>query len=66
MTEVRVSFKVIEEYLKAPIRLIKVNGHLVWDVKMYFIRKPRWVLDGNKTPNPIGSTYAGVLSRDNI
>jgi hypothetical protein len=26
----------------------------------------RWVLDGHKTPNPIGSTYAGVTSRDSI
>ena len=66
MTKVRVSFKVIEKDLKAPTRWIKVNGHLVWDVKMDFIRKPRWVIDGQKTPNTIGSTYAGVLSRENI
>jgi hypothetical protein len=32
-----------------------VTGHLIWDVKMDFTRKARWVLDGNKTPNPIGS-----------
>jgi hypothetical protein len=43
-----------------------VTGHLVWDVKMDFTRKARWVLDGHKTPNPIGSTYAGVVSRDSI
>ena len=33
---------------------------------MDFTRKARWVLDGHKTPNPIGSTYAGVVSRDSI
>ena len=33
---------------------------------MDFTRKARWVLDGHKTPNPIGSTYAGVVSRDRI
>jgi hypothetical protein len=43
-----------------------VTGHLVWDVKMDFTRKARWVLDGHKTPTPIGSTYAGVVSRDSI
>ena len=38
---------------------------IVWDVKMDFTRKARWVLDGHKKTNPIGSTYAGVvLSRD--
>ena len=33
---------------------------------MDFTRKARWVLDGHKTPNPIGSTYAGVVSRESI
>ncbi len=44
----------------------KVTGHLVWDLKMDFTRKARWVLDGHKTPNPIGSTYAGVVSRESV
>jgi hypothetical protein len=60
MTEVGVVFEVLEEEMKAPIGWSKVTGHLVWDVKMDFTRKARWVLDGHKTPNPIGSTYAGV------
>jgi hypothetical protein len=33
-------------------------------VKMDFTIKARWVLDGHKTENPIGSTYAGVVSRE--
>ena len=66
MTEVGVVFEVLEEEMKAPIGWSKVTGHLVWDVKMDFTRKARWVLDGHKTPNLIGSTYAGVVSRDNI
>ena len=33
---------------------------------MDFTRKARWVLDGHKTPNPIGSTYAGVVSRESV
>jgi hypothetical protein len=60
MTKARVAFEVLEEEMKAPIGWSKVTGHLVWDVKMDFTRKARWVLDGHKTPNPIGSTYAGV------
>jgi hypothetical protein len=33
---------------------------------MDFTRKARWVLDGHKTENPIGSTYAGVVSRESV
>jgi Reverse transcriptase (RNA-dependent DNA polymerase) len=35
-------------------------------VKMSFERKGRWVLDGHKTPNVEGSTYAGVCSRESV
>ena len=44
----------------------KVTGHLIWDVKMDFIRKARWVLDSHKCPDPEGSMYAGVVSRKSI
>ena len=33
---------------------------------MDFTWKARWVLDGHKTPDPIGSTYAGMVSRESI
>ena len=66
MTEVGVAFEVLEENIKASVGWSKVTGHLVWNVKMDFTRKARWVLDGLKTPNPIGSTYAGVISRGSI
>ena len=33
---------------------------------MDFTRKAWWVLDGHKTPDPIASTYAGVVSRGSI
>ena len=28
--------------------------------------KAWWVLDGHKTPDPIGSTYAGMVSRESV
>ena len=31
-----------------------------------FHKEDRWVLDGHKTPDPIGSTYAGVVSRESV
>ena len=39
---------------------------MVFDVKMDFTGKDRWVLDGHKTSDPIGSTYAGVVSRESV
>ena len=33
---------------------------------MDFTCKARWVLDGHKTPDMEGSTYAGVVSRESI
>ena len=44
----------------------KVTGHLVWDLKMDFTRKARWVLVGHKPADPVGSTYAGVVSRKSV
>ena len=64
MTNVRIAFEVLEEGEKAPVAWRKVSGHLVFDVKMDFTGKARWVLDGHKTPKPTGSTYVGVVSRE--
>jgi hypothetical protein len=66
MTEIGVAFEVLAESQRAPPVWSKVTGHLIWDLKMDFRRKARWVLNGHKTPNPIGSTYAGVVSRDSV
>ena len=66
MTEVGIAFEVLEDGAKAPKGWSKVTGHLVWDVKMDFMRKARWVLDGHLTPNPIGLTYAGVVSCESV
>ena len=66
MYEVGVAFEVLDEGKTAPSGYSKVTGHLVFDVKMDFTRKARWVLDGHKTPDIAGSTYAGVVSRESV
>jgi hypothetical protein len=66
MTKVGVAFELLEENQHAPPGWKKVMGHLVWDLKMDFTRKARWVLDGHRTPDPVGSTYAGVVSRESV
>ena len=66
MTNVGIAFEVLPEGQKAPNGWHLVTGHLIWDLKMDFTRKARWVLDGHKTPDPVGSTYAGVVSRESV
>ena len=66
MYNVGVAFEILDEGAHAPHGWKQVTRHLVWDVKMDFTRKAMWVLDGHKTPDPIGSTYAGVVSRESV
>ena len=66
MYNVGVAFKVLDEGQKAPNGWKKVIGHLVWDVKMDFMRKARWVLDGHKMLDPVGSTFTRVVSRESM
>lgn len=66
MHNVGIAFEILEEGENVPVGWRPVTGHLVFDVKMTFERKARWVLDGHKTPTPSGSTYAGVVSRESV
>ena len=66
MFNVGVAFEILEEGQSAPLGWKKASGHLIWDVKMDFTRKARWVLDGHKTPDPIRPTFAGVVSRESV
>ena len=50
----------------APIGWSKSSGHIIFDVKMDFTRKARWVKDGHRTPEPDQSTFAGVVSRESV
>ena len=64
MYNIGVAFKVLDEGEQAPNGWKKVTGHLVWDVKMDFMRKARWVLNGHKMPDPVGSTFTRVVSSE--
>jgi hypothetical protein len=66
MLNVGIAFEILLEGKSAPPAWKKVTGHLVWDLNMDFSRKSRWVLDRHKTASPFGSTYAGVVSRENV
>ena len=66
MHNVGIAFQILESTENLPVGWSKVTGHLIFDVKMDFSRKARWVLDGHLTGSPKGSTYAGVVSRDSV
>lgn len=66
MANVKVAFEILDTDQRVPIGWMKSRGHLVFDIKMDFTRKARWVKDGHKTPTPVESTYAGVVSRESV
>ena len=49
MANVKVAFEILDDDDPLPIRWTQSSGHLVFDVKMDFTRKARWVNDGHKT-----------------
>ena len=66
MTNNGIGFEILHDGRKAPQGWRKVTIHLIFDVKMDFSRKARWVLDGHKTPDVEISTYAGFVSRESV
>ena len=66
MTNVGIAFQLLKHGDDPPIGYTKAGGHLIFDVKIYFTRKARFVLDGHKTEKPDISTYDGVVSRESI
>ena len=59
-----VAFEVLDEREQAPNGLKEVPGHLVWDMKMDFTRKARWVLNWHKMPDPVGPIcWGGVQGK---
>ena len=66
MFNVGMAFEVLDEGQRAPSGWYKVTGHLTWVVKMNFSFKAWWVFDGHKTPNLVGTTFAGVISQESI
>ena len=66
MKNVAVAFEILADGTPIPVGWTKSSGHLVFDVKMDFTRKARWVKDGHRTRDPDQSTYAGVVSRESV
>ena len=66
MTNVGIAFTIIDNGINPPPGWRKASGHLVFDVKMDFTRKARWVKDDHRTHDPTTSAYAGVVSCESV
>ena len=66
MSNVAIAFEIMDEDEVLPPGYKPASCHLIFDVKMDFTRKARYVLDGHRTADPEDSTYAGVVSRESV
>ena len=49
---------------KSPPGYTEASGHIIFDVKMDFTRKARFVKNGHLNPNPIDSNFSEVVSHE--
>ena len=66
MRNVAVAVESLDHDRKAPSGWDKSSENIVFDVKMDFTRKVRWVKDGHITPDPERSTFVGGVSSDSV
>ena len=66
MSNIGVAFKILDTGEKPLPGYRKSSEHMIYSVKMDFTIKVRWVKDGNRTPDPETSSYAGVVSMEII
>jgi hypothetical protein len=75
MTKVKVAFKTNDTYTPEQVRAGKapemigfqeIRGHIIFDVKMDFTRKARFVAGGHTSDAPASITYLSVVTRDSV
>jgi Reverse transcriptase (RNA-dependent DNA polymerase) len=57
---------ILENDKKAPVGFQEIPCHMIFDVKMDFTRKARFVAGGHVTSPPVTQTYAIVVLRDSV
>jgi hypothetical protein len=66
MTHVRCAFQILEENAPEPKKSKHVSCHMIFDVKMDFMRKPWLVARGHCMNFPASLTYSSVIAHDSI
>jgi len=66
MKNVRIAFDILEDGRNIEPGRTYLECYLIFDVKMDFTRKARFIANGSKTPDLLYATYAGVVSRESV
>eukprot|EP00978_Attheya_sp_CCMP212_P012594 scaffold31500_cov55-Attheya_sp.AAC.3 len=66
MKNVMPAFKFLEGDMPAPVAYKKIQYHMIFDIKMDFTRKARFVAGGHLTDPPASVTYLSVVARDSV
>ena len=66
MYKVGMAFKILHENESLPVGYKRSSGHIIFDVKMDFTWKVRWVKDGHQTPDLDDNKYAGLVLRESV
>jgi hypothetical protein len=66
MKNVKIAFHFLGDQEVVPIGYKQIPCHIIFDVKMDFTRKARFVAGGHKTNPPASLTYSSVVARDSI
>jgi Reverse transcriptase (RNA-dependent DNA polymerase) len=60
------ALNILEIVKEVPVGYQEIPCHIIFDVKMDFTRKARFVAGGHVTKPPTTQTYASVVSRDSV
>lgn len=66
MTQILPAVNILGDGCKAPVGYQRIPCHIIFDVKMDFSRKARFVAGGHVTDPPSTQTYASVVSRESV
>jgi hypothetical protein len=60
------AFEILDEYAPEPRMSKGIPCHMIFDVKMDFTRKARFVAGGHMTDAPVNLTYSSIVSHDSV
>jgi hypothetical protein len=66
LKNVQIAFKFLGENEPTPVGYKQIPCHIIFDIKMDFTRKARFVAGGHRTDPPSTLTYSSVVSRDSV
>ena len=66
MNTIMPAFDLVANGKRAPLGYSEASGHIVFDVKMNFTQKARFVKNGHLNSDHIDSNFTGVVSCDSV